>query len=216
MATHSSTLAWRIPWTEEPGGLQSKGSQTVDMSEQLNTYLYVFRSVLRRHEESESEERRVVDGDRPEWCSFWLWRWRREPGAKGYKQPLKAKVKVAQSCLTLCDPMDYTVHGILQARVLEWVAFPFSRGSSQPMDWTQVCIAGRFFTSWAKREAQEYWSGWPIPSPSDLPDSWIKPRSPALHADSLPAELCYEGSPSNKWKRQEERKSSSVGPPEER
>ena len=41
------------------------------------------------------------------------------------------KVKVAQSCPTLCDPMDYTVHGILQARILEWVAFPFSRGSSQ-------------------------------------------------------------------------------------
>ena len=46
--------------------------------------------------------------------------------------------------------MDYTVHGILQARIVEWVAFPFSRGSSQPRDWTQVsCIAGRFFTSWA-------------------------------------------------------------------
>ena len=44
------------------------------------------------------------------------------------------KVKVALSCLTLCDPMDYTVHGILQARILEWVAFPFSRGSSQPRD----------------------------------------------------------------------------------
>ena len=42
------------------------------------------------------------------------------------------KVKVDQSCLTLCDPMDYTVHGILQARTLEWIAFPFSRGSSQP------------------------------------------------------------------------------------
>ena len=42
------------------------------------------------------------------------------------------KVKVAQSRLTLCDPMDYTVHGILQARTLEWVAFPFSRASSQP------------------------------------------------------------------------------------
>ena len=40
------------------------------------------------------------------------------------------KVKVAQSCPTLCDPMDYTVHGILQTRILEWVAFPFSRGSS--------------------------------------------------------------------------------------
>ena len=46
----------------------------------------------------------------------------------------KVKVKVAQSCPTLCDPMDYTVHGILQARILEWVAFPFSRGSSQPRD----------------------------------------------------------------------------------
>ena len=43
---------------------------------------------------------------------------------------LKVKVKVAQSCLTLCDPMDYTVHGILQARILEWVAFPFSGASS--------------------------------------------------------------------------------------
>ena len=44
------------------------------------------------------------------------------------------KVKVAQSCPNLCDPMDYTVHGILQARILEWVAFPFSRGSSQHRD----------------------------------------------------------------------------------
>ena len=43
-------------------------------------------------------------------------------------------VKVAQSCSTLCDPMDNTVHGIFQARILEWVAFPFSRGSSQPRD----------------------------------------------------------------------------------
>ena len=42
------------------------------------------------------------------------------------------KVKGTQSCQTLCDPMDYTVHGILLARILEWVAFPFSRGSSQP------------------------------------------------------------------------------------
>ena len=59
-----------------------------------------------------------------------------------------SEVKVAQSCLTLCDPMDYTVHGILQARILEWVAFPFSRGSSQPRDRTQVSrIAGRCFTS---------------------------------------------------------------------
>ena len=63
-------------------------------------------------------------------------------------------VKVPQSCLTLCDPMDYTAHGILQARILEWVAGPFSRGSSQPTDHTQVSrVAGGFFTSWATREA---------------------------------------------------------------
>ena len=64
------------------------------------------------------------------------------------------EVKVTQLCLTLSDPMDYTLHGILQARILEWVAFPFSKGSSQPRDWTQVShISGRFFTSWATREA---------------------------------------------------------------
>ena len=58
-------------------------------------------------------------------------------------------MKVAQACLTLCDPMDCIVHGILQARILEWVAFPFSR---------------------------------------DLPNPGIKPRSPTLQVDSLPAE----------------------------
>ena len=106
----------------------------------------------------------------------------------------KVKVKIAHLCLTLCDPMDHTVHGILQARILEWVAFPFSRGivptqgsnpgllhcgrilyqlshkrsprilewvaypfsrgSSWPRSRTGVsCIAGRFFTNWAMREA---------------------------------------------------------------
>ena len=58
-------------------------------------------------------------------------------------------MKVAQLCLTLCNPMDYTVHGILQARILEWVA---------------------------------------VPSPGDLPNPGIEPRSPALQADSFPAE----------------------------
>ena len=63
-------------------------------------------------------------------------------------------VKECESRWTLCDPMDCSppgspVHGILQARLLEWVAFPFSRGSSQFRDGTQVSrIAGRFFTSW--------------------------------------------------------------------
>ena len=67
------------------------------------------------------------------------------------------KVKVTQLCPTLCDPMDYTVCGILQTRILEWVAFPFSRESSQPRDRTQVSwIAGGFFTCWATREAQDF------------------------------------------------------------
>ena len=69
---------------------------------------------------------------------------------------------VAQLYPTLCDPMDCSllvssVHGILQARMLEWVAISFSRGSSQPRGRTQVsCIAGRFFTRWATREAPSF------------------------------------------------------------
>ena len=61
---------------------------------------------------------------------------------------LKVKVEVAQLCPALCDPMDYTVPGILQARTLKWVALPFSRGSSQPGNQTQVSlIPGGFLTS---------------------------------------------------------------------
>ena len=69
---------------------------------------------------------------------------------------------VTQSCPTLCDPKDYnspgsSVHGILQARILERVAIPFSRGSSQPRDQTQIShIAGRFFTVWATREIDRW------------------------------------------------------------
>ena len=51
---------------------------------------------------------------------------------KKFRIRKKVKVKVPQSCPTLCNPMDYTVHGNLQPRILEWVAFPFFRGSSQP------------------------------------------------------------------------------------
>ena len=64
-----------------------------------------------------------------------------------YKEK-KVKVKITQACPTLCNPMDYKAYGILQARILEWVAILFSRRSSQPRDQTQVsCIAGGFFTS---------------------------------------------------------------------
>ena len=90
---------------------------------------------------------------------FW-WAWLQRKvirSGRGLEPPMcgfKVKVKVAQLCSTLCDPMDHTVHGILKARILEWVAFPFSRGSSQPRDGTQVsCLAAGFFTSWATRES---------------------------------------------------------------
>ena len=67
---------------------------------------------------------------------------------------LKKESEVAQSCPTLCDPMDYvaSVYVILQARILEWAVISFSRGSSQPRDWTWVShIAGRRFILWATR-----------------------------------------------------------------
>ena len=97
-------------------------------------------------------------------------------------------MKVIWSCLTLCHPMDYTVHGTLQVKILEWVAFPFSRGSSQPRDWTQVsCIAGGFFTNWAMREAQVLeWVAYPFSSGSSLPRN--RTRVSCI-GDSLPTEL---------------------------
>ena len=86
---------------------------------------------------------------------------------------------VTQSCLTLCDPMDCSpsgssVHGILQARILEWVAIPFSRGCSWYWDWAWVsCTAGRFFTVWATHQIictnklfPTQWLNWGLMSPA--------------------------------------------------
>ena len=105
----------------------------------------------------------------------------------------KVKLKVTQSCPILCDPMDYRIHGILQARILAWIAFPFSSGPSLPRNWTEVsCIAGGLFTSWAPREAQECSYREPTPSPADPRDPGIEPKSPALQVASLPTELLLE------------------------
>ena len=66
----------------------------------------------------------------------------------------------SESCSVMSESAIPWVHGILQARILDWITFPFSRGSFQTRDGTQVSrIASGFFTSWATREAQEYWSG---------------------------------------------------------
>ena len=80
------------------------------------------------------------------------------------------KVVITQLCLTVCDPTycsrpGSSVHGISQARILEWVAIPFSRGSYQLRYGTRVSfMAGRFFTLWVTREALPYNKLYPIPS----------------------------------------------------
>ena len=74
------------------------------------------------------------------------------------RENIDVNVLVTQSCLTLCDPYEPSrllCPGIPQAKILEWVAIPFSRGSCRPRNLTQVsCIVGGFFTVWATREAQ--------------------------------------------------------------
>ena len=90
----------------------------------------------------------------------------------------QVKVKVAQSCPALCNP--WIVHGIPQARLLEWVAVPFSRGSSQPRDGTQVsCIAGRFFTSWVTLEILNWFPNSHTTAHSHQKCMWV---SSSLHA----------------------------------
>ena len=97
------------------------------------------------------------------------------------------KVKVTQLCPTVCNPMDYTAHGILQARILEWLAFLFSRGSFWSRNLTRIsCIAGGFFINWAMREAQDHWSWLPFPSLRNLPDLGIESHLLHWQADFLP------------------------------
>ena len=144
------------------------------------------------------------EGDDREWDGWmvsppqWTWFWVSSGSCTGKPGVLQSMVitksqtwlsesKVTQSCPTLCDPKDSTVHEILQARILDWVAFPFSRRSSQTRDWTQVsCTVGRFFTSWATKEA---WGGVLYRATVGLPDPGIKPESHELQGDSLPTEL---------------------------
>ena len=104
-----------------------------------------------------------------------------------------------------CRQIVYHLSHQGSPRILEWAAYPFSRGSSQPRNQTGVfCTAGGFFTNWAISatqctvahrtplsmgfSSQEYWSGLPFPSPGDLPNPGIEPRSPALQADALTSE----------------------------
>ena len=125
MATHSSVLAWRIPGIGEPGGLPSVGLDRVG------------------HDWSDLAATLVLPTSQ-----------------KDFDLKTSKTCSVTQSCPTLCDLLDCSlsgssVCGILQARILEWVAISFSRGSSRPRNRTLVsCIAGRWFTNWVMREAR--------------------------------------------------------------
>ena len=127
MATPSIILSWKIPWTEEHGGLQSIGSQRVRHNWVHASLLYPSDSTSR------------------------------------YLSGKNQKVKWSESCSVMSDSL--WPHGLYSPRNSPGqntgvYSLPFSRGSSQPRDPTEVShIAGRFFTSWATREAQEYWSG---------------------------------------------------------
>ena len=105
---------------------------------------------------------------------------------------------VTQSCPALCDPVDYTVHGILQARILEWVAFPFSRGSSQPRDRTQS-VAWQVNSLPAEPPGKPKNTG--VGSLSLLQGIFQTQESNRglLHCRQILYQLSYQGRPVNHW-----------------
>ena len=100
------------------------------------------------------------------------------------------KVQATQLCPTLCDHMDYTVHGILQARILEWVAIPFFHGicPMQGLD-PRLLHCRRILYQLSHKGSPRILEWVAYPFSRDLPDPGIKPGSPALQVDGLPTEL---------------------------
>ena len=174
MATHSSILAWRFPWMDEPDGLQSIGLQRVGhdwsnftvwrkgrtWSGCLMSARFSFR-VMKIVQKLDSDSCHC-NCLKCHWIAYFKWlKW--------------IEVQVAQSCPTFCNPVDYTVHGILQARILEWVAFPFSKGSSQPRDLTQGLphygqIPYQLSHKGSPRTLE--WVAYPFSSGSSWPRNW--------------------------------------------
>ena len=148
MATHSNTLAWKIPWAEEPGRLRSVGSQRFDMIEWLSSHTHTYECCLPVNNPLQ-----------------WI--------------PSAAAAKSLQSCPTLCNPIDGSlpgspVPGMLQARILEWVAISFSSAWKWKVRVKSLSCVQLFMTPWTAAyqappsmgfSRQEYWSGVPLPSP---------------------------------------------------
>ena len=150
MATHSSMFVWRIPWAEDPGRLQSMGFQRVRHNWATNTHTHTHTHTKPNPlcTQSKGLRTRRANGvsSRPRQENINV------PSQAGKVPPCSCmSAQSLQLCLTPCNPMNCSppgssVHGILQARILEWVAIPSSKRSSQPRDWTHVsCIACEFF-----------------------------------------------------------------------
>ena len=136
-------------WINLEPSIQSEVSQKEKHQQYINAYIMESRRMVLTNLFTEQQRRRTHRGQ-----TYAQGLERRGRGWDEWRERHGcSNVKVTQSCLTLCNPMDYTAHGILQARILDWVAFPFSIRSSQPRNWTGVsCIAGGFFTNWAISE----------------------------------------------------------------
>ena len=145
MTPHSSTVAQKIPWMEEPGRLQSMGSLRVRHDWATSLSLFTVMHWRRKWQPTpvflpgESQGRGSLLS-----CCLW--------GCTESDTTDATQQQQLLSCVWLfCDPMDCsppdsTVHGISQARILEWIAISFSVGSSQPKDGSCIsCTAGRFF-----------------------------------------------------------------------
>ena len=129
-ATHSNILAWRIPWTI----YSSWGRKESDTTEWLSLSQLTYNIVLVSGLQQSDSVFHV--------CMCWA--------------SLLSRVQLCETPWTETFQASLSM-GILQARILEWVSMPSSRGSSQPRDWTQVShTAGGFFTSWATRETPIY------------------------------------------------------------
>ena len=165
MATHSSTLAWKNPmdggaWKAAVHGVAEGWTRLSDFT---FTFTFTFMHWRRKWQPTpvffpgESKGRGSLAC-----CDSWGHKESDTTERLNWKRSVicfyKTLSEVVQLCPTLCNPMDCSlpgssVHGIFQARILEWVAISFYRISAQPRDWTQAsCIVGRCFTIWATRE----------------------------------------------------------------
>ena len=155
-------LPEKIPWTEESDGLQSKGSQRV-RHDWATKQTHIHQELRYTELESNWWRKLQVFTKHLLWTQYFavfliemFIMCLRQTKWKQYHWTSVGVPSSLQSCPTLCDPTDCSppgssVPGILQARILEWVAMFFSGGSSPTRNWTQVFyIAGRFFTLWAK------------------------------------------------------------------